>query len=68
MCVKGRKRRSRWMLRALEWDDSRARYPNIWHEGMPRQVLAFETVVSRLADQRIIAGSAIQTVVAFITF
>jgi len=42
------RRRSRWMLRALEWNDTRARYPNIWHEGMPRQVLAFDTVVSRL--------------------
>ncbi len=41
-------RRSRWMIRALEWDDTRARYPNIWHEGMPAHVLAFETVASRL--------------------
>lgn len=42
------RRRSRWMMRALEWDDPRARYPNVWHDGMPRHVLAFETVASRL--------------------
>jgi len=41
-------RRSRWMMRAMEWDDARARYPNIWHEGMPRHILAFDRVVSRL--------------------
>ena len=22
-------RRSRWMMRAMEWDDPRARYPNV---------------------------------------
>ncbi len=42
------RRRSRWMIRALEWDDTRARYPNIWREGMPCQLLVFETVGSRL--------------------
>jgi hypothetical protein len=36
------------MMRAMEWDDPRARYPNLWHEGMPRHILAFERVVSRL--------------------
>ena len=41
-------RRSRWMIRAMEWDDPRARYPNIWFEGMPRHIIAFERVVSRL--------------------
>jgi len=41
-------RRSRWMMRAMEWDDPRARYPNIWHTGMPRHILAFERVVGRL--------------------
>ena len=41
-------RRSRWMMRAMEWDDPRARYPNIWFHGMPRNILAFERVVSRL--------------------
>ena len=41
-------RRSRWMMRAMEWDDPRARYPNIWHEGMPRHIIAFERVVGRL--------------------
>ena len=42
------RRRSRWMLRAQEWDEPRARYPNIWHAGMPRQILAYETMVSRM--------------------
>ena len=41
-------RRSRWMMRAMEWDDARARYPNIWHEGMPRHIIAFDRVVGRL--------------------
>ena len=41
-------KRSRWMIRAMEWDDPRARYPNIWHEGMPRHILAFERVAQRL--------------------
>jgi len=41
-------RRSRWMMRAMEWDDPRARYPNIFQEGMPRHILAFERVVGRL--------------------
>jgi hypothetical protein len=40
--------RSRWMMRVLEWDDSRARYPNIWHAGMPRHILAFERIAGRL--------------------
>jgi hypothetical protein len=42
------RRHSRWMLRTQEWDEPRARYPNVWHEGMPRHVLAFETLASRL--------------------
>jgi hypothetical protein len=42
------RRRSRWIMRAMEWDDSKARYPNLWHEGMPRHVLAFDRVASRL--------------------
>jgi hypothetical protein len=42
------RRHSRWMIRALEWNDSRARYPNLWHEGMPCQILAFESMGSRL--------------------
>src|SRR5262245_8975122 len=42
------RRRSRWIMRILEWDDPRARYPNLWHEGMPRLILAFDTVASRL--------------------
>lgn len=48
-------RRSRWMIRAMEWDDPRARYPNLWHEGMPRQILAFDRVVSRLRIGDLIA-------------
>lgn len=39
---------SRWMMRVLEWDDPRARYPNLWRGGMPRHVLAFDTVGERL--------------------
>ncbi len=42
------RRRSRWMIRALEWDDTRARYPNLWRDGMPCQVLVFATVAARL--------------------
>jgi hypothetical protein len=42
------RRQSHWMIRALEWNDSRARYPNLWHEGMPCQILAFESMGSRL--------------------
>ncbi len=32
----------------MEWDDARARYPNIWQDGMPRNVFALETVAGRL--------------------
>ena len=42
-------RRSRWVIRAMEWDDARARYPNIWHEGMPRHLMAFNRVAERLS-------------------
>ncbi len=48
MLMEDTRRRSRWMMRVMEWDDPRARYPNLWHEGMPRQILAFDTVASRL--------------------
>jgi len=40
-------RRSRWMMRVREWDD-RAQYPNIWHDGMPCQILAVDRVAGRL--------------------
>jgi hypothetical protein len=40
--------RSRWMMRAMEWNEPRARYPNLWHAGMPRQVLAFDRLAARL--------------------
>jgi hypothetical protein len=43
------------MIRAMEWDDARARYPNIWHAGMPRNILAFDRVVSRLRIGDLIA-------------
>ena len=42
------RRRSRWMIRALEWNDSRARYPNLWQDGMPCHLLAFDSMASRL--------------------
>ncbi len=48
MPIEDARRRSRWMMRILEWDDPRARYPNLWHEGMPRVILAFDTIASRL--------------------
>lgn len=41
-------RPSRWMIRAMEWDDARARYPNIWHQQMPRHILALERLAGRL--------------------
>jgi hypothetical protein len=41
-------RSSRWIFRVLEWDDARARYPNIWIEGLPRHVMALERQASRL--------------------
>jgi hypothetical protein len=41
-------KRSRWMMRAMEWNEPRARYPNLWHAGMPRQVLAFDRLAARL--------------------
>jgi hypothetical protein len=40
--------RSRWMMRAMEWNEPRARYPNLWHAGMPRQVLTFDRLAARL--------------------
>jgi hypothetical protein len=36
------------MMRAMEWNDARARYPNVWHEGMPCQLLASDRVTHRL--------------------
>jgi len=32
----------------MEWNDVRARYPNVWHEGMPCQLLASDRVAQRL--------------------
>ncbi len=55
MTVEDLRRRSRWMMRALEWDDVRARYPNVWHEGMPRHVYALDTVARRLRLEDLIA-------------
>lgn len=48
MSINEIRRRSHWIIRAQEWDEVRAHYPNIWHEGMPSHILAFETVASRL--------------------
>jgi hypothetical protein len=42
------RRHSRWMMRAQEWDEPRARYPNVWHDDMPCNILAFSTVAWRL--------------------
>lgn len=32
----------------MEWDEPRARYPNLWRDGMPAHVLAFERIGARL--------------------
>ncbi|MCP3980105.1 MAG: hypothetical protein GY716_12435 [bacterium] len=48
MPPKEMRRRSRWILRAMEWNDGKARYPNLWHEGMPAHVLASGRVAGRL--------------------
>jgi len=56
MLTEDSRRRSRWMMRILEWDDPRARYPNLWHEGMPRLILAFDTIASRLRLGDLIAA------------
>jgi hypothetical protein len=42
------RRRSRFILRVQEWDEPKARYPNLWHDDMPRHVMAFDTVAGRL--------------------
>lgn len=39
---------SRWMIRAMEWNDAKARYPNLWHEGMPRSLVVFDRVANRV--------------------
>jgi hypothetical protein len=36
------------MIRAQEWDEPRARYPNVWQDEMPRHILAYDTVASRI--------------------
>ena len=41
-------RRSRWVMRVMEWDDQRARYPNIWHAGMPKHLMVFDRVAARV--------------------
>jgi hypothetical protein len=48
MSIEELPRHSRWMMRVMEWDDARARYPNIWRDAMPRHVLARDRTVSRL--------------------
>jgi len=41
-------RRSFWMLRVLEWNDPKAKYPNLWTDGLPSTVLVFDTIATRL--------------------
>ena len=41
-------RTSHWILRSMEWDDTRAKYPNIWQGGMPRNVLATDRLAHRV--------------------
>lgn len=43
-----KRRRSRWIARALEWNDPRAKYPNLWRDGMPVHLLEYDTVACRL--------------------
>lgn len=50
-----KRRRSRWIARALEWNDPRAKYPNLWREGMPVHLLEFDTVACRLRIGDLIA-------------
>jgi hypothetical protein len=41
-------RPSHWIIRVMEWDDPKARYPNLWQAGMPRHVLAVDRLARRL--------------------
>jgi hypothetical protein len=50
-----KRRRSRWIARALEWNDPRAKYPNLWREGMPSHLLEYDTVACRLRIGDLIA-------------
>lgn len=49
------RRRSHWMLRVLEWNDPKARYPNLWQDGMPAKVLVYDTIATRLRIGDLIA-------------
>lgn len=49
------RRRSHWMLRVLEWNDPKARYPNLWQDGMPAEVLVYDTIATRLRIGDLIA-------------
>ena len=46
---------SRWLIRAMEWDEPRARYPNLWHDGMPRRLMMNRRAASRLRLGDIVA-------------
>lgn len=48
-------RRSFWMLRVLEWNDPKAKYPNLWSDGLPSTVLVFDTIATRLRIGDLIA-------------
>lgn len=41
-------RRSRWMLRLVEWNDAKASHPHVWLNGMPLHVLALNRVAGRV--------------------
>ena len=41
-------RRSRFIVRALEWNDPKAKYPNLWADGMPTRLFVVERVGGRL--------------------
>ena len=36
------------MIRVMEWDDPRAKYPNLWRDNMPCQILANNRAAGRL--------------------
>jgi len=43
------------MLRTLEWNDPKAKYPNLWSGGLPSTVLVFDTIARRLRIGDLIA-------------
>lgn len=40
--------RSRWLLRVMEWDEPRARYPNLFRDGMPERILFLDRNAAKM--------------------